>query len=155
MADIERLTRNIAVNQEVVLDASPVGGVVVFDNTLTAWLPLAHYDGIVALIIKGIALGNLTAMTVRGATDAAGTGAATVCALVNPPLIMALDQVGMIEVSSNYLDQQYRALTGNNITHVNIAIAATDPGAYMGTLIRHKTRYAWASLTIADETAWV
>jgi len=144
MADIELLTRNMAVAPFYSADIS--GEDV---DVFAAWLPIGIYEKVVAVCTLLTAASNLTNFELVTATDADGTNPTTVATLTTPANINAALETAIMEVRASQIQT-----VDPDATHVNISINSAAAVPVLVQLFRYNPRYAQAALWVGTETAW-
>ena len=144
MADIERLTRNLAIEPFYSADISGED-----TSVFATWLPISLYEKVVAvvtLLTNAAALSNFELVT---ATDAAGTNPTTVATLTTPGNINAALETAIMEVRASQIQT-----VDPDAQFANISINSAGAVPVLVQLFRYNPRYAYATLWVGTETAW-
>ena len=144
MADIELLSRHMAVDTIISGDVS--AGVYMF----ATWLNIQTFERFAALLLRASGPDALTEFSIDVADDAAGavnlTGGPP---LTNVANIANEQETALIECTASDL-YGYSATA----RYCNIFLNAAGGTPFVATMIRYNPRYARATLTTVDETAW-
>jgi len=144
MADIERLTRNMAIDSFYSADIS--GEDV---SVFATWLDIRNYEKVVAVCTLLTAASNLTNFELVTATTAAGANPTTIATLTNPTNVNAALETAIMEVRASQIQS-----VDADAQFANISINSAGAVPVLVQLFRYNPRYAQATLWTGTETAW-
>lgn len=145
MADIEMLSRNMAV--DVQISGNVTAGAYMFP----VWLPIQTFECLAAIAIRASGVGALSAFRVDLADDPAGTVNLTPGpAATAPGLVNVMQEWALIECRAS--DLYKKSPTGR---YCNIFLQAGVGGVpFAAVLIRYNPRYAHPNLCNPTTSAW-
>ena len=144
MADIERITRHMAV--EPFYSAAISGE---DTSVFAAWLPIHGYEKVVAVCTLLTAASNLTNFELVTATTAAGANPTTVATLTTPANINAALETAVMEITAPQIQN-----VDVDAQYANISINSAGAVPVLVQLFRYRPRYAYATLWVGTEIAW-
>ena len=144
MADIERLTRNLAIEPFYSADISGED-----TSVFATWLPISLYEKVVAVVTLLTAASALSNFELVTSPTAAGATPATVATLTNPGNINAALETAIMEVRASQIQT-----VDADAQFANISINSAGAVPVLVQLFRYNPRYAYNALWVGTETAW-